>query len=48
MITEAAEHFAYLLNNGRWGCTRCLWIGKTIDDYWAAHETRCNDDNISF
>jgi len=43
-----AAHFAILRDDGRWGCLRCDWTGATIDDYWAAHETRRDNDNIPF
>lgn len=45
---EMNMHWALLRDDGQWGCDGCEFTGKTIDDFWAAHEARRTDDNIPF
>jgi len=49
VIPEAAVEAHWLVNSDTgWECSGCDWAGEKVRDYWAAHETRPDNDNIPF
>jgi len=46
--TAYGNHWLVSSDVGGWACSGCDWTHTKIEDFWKAHETRRNDDNIPF